>query len=136
MVLRAFEDLQAGAVPTLGTGNFCRKVLEGFTEFRAPGDEQFGSRVDKILSEKGLSLSPALSKIVNGLSHSDLNKSGGVFSRNEVEHAVVQTFNLMRLVDEEHFLALLIKFRGKQDANSIENALQQRTGIKEAATRS
>lgn len=136
MVLRAFEDLQSGAVPTLGTGNFCRKVLEGFTEFRAPGDEQFGSRIDKILSEKGLSLSPALSKVVNGLSHSDLNKSGGVFSRNEVEHAVVQTLNLMRLVDEEHFLALLIKFRGKQDASSIENALQQRTGIKEAATRS
>jgi len=128
MVLRAFEDLQGGAIPPLGTGNFCRKVLEGFTEFRAPGDEQFGTRIDTILSGKDFSLSPALSKVVNGLSHSDLNKDGGVFSRNEVEHAVVQTLNLMRVVDEKHFFALLIKFRGKQDASSIGEALQQRTG--------
>lgn len=128
MVLQAFDALQNQKVPSLGTGNFCRKVLEGFTEFRAPGNDQFGIRIDKILSDSGLSLSPALSKVVNGLSHSDLLKAGGVLSRNEMEHAVVQTLNLMREVDRAHFFALLVKFKGKKEAENTEKALQLRVG--------
>lgn len=128
MVLRAFEDLQSGEVPALGTGNFCRKVLEGFTEFRAPNIEKFGARIDHILNKKQLELSPALSKLVNGLSHSDLTRRGGVLSRNEVEQATIQTLNLMRQVDAEHLEALLIKFRGKKGKRDIEYTLEQRTG--------
>ena len=56
MVLRAFETLQEDKVPALGTGNYCRKVLEGFTEFRAPGSERFGSRIDTILAKKGIEI--------------------------------------------------------------------------------
>ena len=128
MVLRAFETLQEDKVPALGTGNYCRKVLEGFTEFRAPGSERFGSRIDTILAKKGIDLSPALSKIVNGLSHSDLNKTGGVLSRNSEEMAVIQTFNLILQVDEEHFDAILTKFRGKKGKRDIKQALARRVG--------
>src|SRR5699024_3016721 len=127
MVLRAFEDLQAGEIPTLGTGNFCRKVLEGFSEFRAPGIEKLGLRINNILAKKNLGLSPALSKIVNGLSHTGLNRSGGVLSRHEVELAVIQTLNLLQQVDEEHFHAMVIKFRGKLDSLKIEAALSKRS---------
>lgn len=128
MVLRAFEDLQSGDSPALGTGNFCRKVLEGFTEFRAPSAEKFGVRMNEILTKRKLKLSPALSKIVNGLSHLDLTSTGGVLSRNEVEQAIIQTLNFMRLVDSEHLDALLIKFRGKKKRREILHAIEQRTG--------
>lgn len=126
MILRAFEGLRDNQVPELGTGNFCRKVLEGFSEFREPGIDKFGSRIDRILAEENRVLSPALSKIVNGLSHTDLGKTGGVLSRHEVEHAVIQTLNLLRLVDPGHFRAMLIKFRGKRGQQDIEAALQNR----------
>ena len=106
MVLRAFEGLLDNEVPELGTGNFCRKVLEGFSEFRAPGSELFGTRIDSILAKKNRVLSPALSKIVNGLSHTELSKTGGVLSRNEVELAVIQTLKLLQVVDPDHFRAL------------------------------
>lgn len=128
MVLRAFEGLLDNEVPELGTGNFCRKVLEGFSEFRAPGSELFGTRIDSILAKKNRVLSPALSKVVNGLSHTELSKTGGVLSRNEVELAVIQTLKLLQVVDPDHFRALLIKFRGKQGRRNIEAELNKRTG--------
>lgn len=126
MVLRAFEKLQDGNPPELGTGNFCRKVLEGFTEFRAPNSDQFGSRIDTIIAQDKIPMSPALSKIVNNLSHSDLNKSGGVLSRSEVEHAVIQTLNFLQTVDRKHFRALLVKFRGKEGADKLESDISRR----------
>ncbi|MDP9806895.1 wobble nucleotide-excising tRNase [Trueperella bonasi] len=126
MVLRAFEDLQDGNPPELGTGNFCRKVLEGFTEFRAPNSDQFGSRIDTIVAQEKISMSPALSKIVNNLSHTDLNRSGGVLSRNEVELAVIQTLNFLQIVDPKHFRALLVKFRGKEGAKKLESDISLR----------
>lgn len=121
MVLRAFEDLQKGNPPDLGTGNFCRKVLEGFTEFRAPNSNNFGSRIDTIIAQEKIPMSPALSKIVNNLSHTDLNRSGGVLSRNEVEAAVIQTLNFLQTVDFKHFHALLVKFKGKELAKKLES---------------
>lgn len=121
MVLRAFEDLQKGNPPDLGTGNFCRKVLEGFTEFRAPNSNNFGSRIDTIIAQEKIPMSPALSKIVNNLSHTDLDRSGGVLSRNEVEAAVIQTLNFLRTVDFKHFHALLVKFKGKELAKKLES---------------
>ena len=129
MVLRAFEDLQKGNPPDLGTGNFCRKVLEGFTEFRAPNSNKFGSRIDTIIAQERIPMSPALSKIVNNLSHTDLNRSGGVLSRNEVELAVIQTLNFLQTVDRKHFHALLVKFKGKEAAKKLESDLSSRIDL-------
>ncbi|XCB29727.1 AAA family ATPase [Arcanobacterium hippocoleae] len=128
MVLRAFEELQNGNPPELGTGNFCRKVLEGFTEFRAPSSDNFGSRMDAILAQGEFKLSPALSRIVNNLSHTDLNRSGGVLSRNEIEVAVIHTLNFLRIVDTKHFNGLLVRFRSKERARALEADLVKRTG--------
>lgn len=128
MVLTGFERLLRGEYPMLGTGNYCRKVVEGFTEFRAPGNELFGSRLDELIKKAGLPLSPALSRILNGLSHTDLHRSGGVLSRNEMEVAVIQTLNLLMKADEDHFTSLLKKFRNKQQCHNIRSALEQRVG--------
>ncbi|CRH60030.1 Uncharacterized protein conserved in bacteria [Chlamydia trachomatis] len=128
MLLRAFEKMQEGKPPELGTGNFCRKVLEGFTEFRAPNSDKFGSRIDTITAQNKIQISPALSKIVNDLSHTDLNRQGGALSRNEVELAVIQTLNFLKTVDSKHFHALLIKFRGKEGAEKLESDISFRIG--------
>lgn len=128
MLLKAFEKMQEGAPPELGTGNFCRKVLEGFTEFRAPNSDNFGSRIDTITAQNKIQISPALSKIVNNLSHIDLNRQGGALSRNEVELAVIQTLNFLKTVDSKHFHALLIKFRGKEGAKKLESDISKRIG--------
>ena len=74
-------------------------------------------------------MSPALSKIVNNLSHSDLNRSGGVLSRNEVELAVIQTLNFLQTVDLKHFHALLVKFKGKEAAKKLESDLSSRIDL-------
>lgn len=126
MVLKAFDDLATQNAPSLGTGNFCRKVLEGFTEFRAPGPNEFGARLDNLLKKHDTNLSPALSKIVNGLSHSDLSKTGGVLSRHEVEIAVVQTLGLLKNIDPDHFGALLSKFRKKNETKDVLDQLDAR----------
>lgn len=130
-VLCAFEELTNGKTPDPGIGNFCRKVLEGFSEFRAPGNDNFGSRIDTMLtqSDPPASLSPALSKIVNKLSHSSLGKDGGAMLRNETELAILQTLNLLRVFDGEHFRALLRKFKGKGGDIDIESKLIRRLAI-------
>lgn len=128
MALRAFERLQDGGVPDVGTGNFCRKVLEGFTEFRFPANDNFGSRIQGVISEEQISLSPSLSKLVNGLSHSGLGRSGGALSRSEMERALIDTLEFMRAVDEKHFRSLLKKFRGKTGARNILRSLDTLRG--------
>lgn len=130
MVLQAFESLLEGDAPAWCTGNFCRKVLEGFLEFRAPADKNFGAGLDTILAKTKINLSPALSKIVNSLSHTNLGQSGGVLTRNEVEQAVVQTLQLLHAVDPNHFNGLLIKFRGKKMQKALETKLLERTQSK------
>ena len=42
--------------------------------------------------------------------------------------AVIQTFNLILQVDEEHFDAILTKFRGKKGKRDIKQALARRVG--------
>ena len=74
-------------------------------------------------------MSPALSKIVNNLSHTDLNRSGGVLSRNEVELAVIQTLNFLQTVDLKHFRALLVKFKGKELAKKLESNISSRIDL-------
>ncbi len=128
MVLQAFKKIQEDAPPELGTGNLCRKVLEGFTEFRAPNSDNFGSRIDTIAAQTNIPISPALSKIVNNLSHTDLNRQGGALSRNEVEFAVIQTLNFLKTVDPNHFDALLIKFIGKERAKKLKSDISKRIG--------
>lgn len=125
-VIQAFEDLQDGRAPRLGTGNYCRKTLEGFTEFRVPGTDLLRNRIDDLLRNSSRTLSSSLSKIVHGLSHSNLSKAGGVLSSNEVERAVIQTLQLVNEVDEDHFSSLLIKFRGKKGTREIKEALRRR----------
>lgn len=128
MLLKAFEKMQEGAPPELGTEIFCRKVLEGFTEFRAPNSNKFGDRINTIVAPKEFLISPALSKIVNNLSHTDLNRQGGALSRNEVEFAVIQTLNFLKTVDPNHFDALLIKFIGKERAKKLKSDISKRIG--------
>ncbi|MEJ5919096.1 AAA family ATPase [Corynebacterium sp. H78] len=126
VVLKAFEDLRRDVPPALSTGNFCRKVLEGFTEFKEPCNDSFGSRIESILAKKEILLSPAVSKIVNELSHSQLSKAGGVLSRNETELAIVQTLNFMYQVDDEHLDKLLRRFRNAQQVEDLIRDLSRR----------
>lgn len=121
IVLRDFRQMIDGNPPSLGVGNFCRKVLEGFTEFRSPTNELFGSRLDE-LAKKFKEVKPEISKLVNDLSHTTLDRNAGVLSRNEAEVAVRSTLGIVRCCDEEHFHAIL-KRLVPDDLNTIVEAL-------------
>ncbi len=132
MLLKAFERLQDdneqgpdGGQLDLGTGNYCRKVLEGFTEFRSPNSVNFGTRLDNLIRKANVPISPSLSKLVNGLSHTSLHKDGGVLARHEVERALIETLNLVRVLDPDHFDALTNKLIGKNDARQFRDALSR-----------
>ena len=123
-VLTAFEDLSQEIPVDVAMGNFCRKVLEGFTEFRFPGNDKFGVRIDSLVRQKGIDLSPSISKLVNESSHTDLSRSGGATTRSQRERSVIQTLKFVKLVDEEHFNALLNKLRNKEEAKHINRELR------------
>lgn len=127
IVLKAYEKIENNESPELGSGNACRKVLEGFTEFIEPGIGNFGSRIDAIVARHDYQLQPSLSKLLNHLSHSALDRAGGVLSRHEITSAVSQTLNFIRFVNGEHFNKLVTKFRDKDEAKRIEEKLQKLT---------
>ncbi|MBI8989561.1 AAA family ATPase [Corynebacterium meridianum] len=128
MVIQAFKNIQNNEPPPFSAGNYCRKVLEGFTEFKAPTSEQFGSRIDHILNSADIPLSPSLSKIVNIFSHSGLDRKSAFWSRSEIESAIIQTLHFMLRVDRCHFETLL-KAIEKDDYNSILTSLRTRLQI-------
>ena len=125
LVTKEFSALIEETPPSLASGNYCRKALEGFTEFKSPVDSKFGAAINNLLSKHPAKFSPSLSKVVNELSHSGVARTGGALSRNELEQAVVQTLSFMRAIDSDHFSQLLQRVRGKETAKNITQALDR-----------
>lgn len=125
LVTKEFSALIDGTPPSLASGNYCRKTLEGFTEFKSPVDSKFGTAINSLLAKHSAEVSPSLSKVVNELSHSGVARTGGALSRNELEQAVVQTLSFMRAIDSDHFTQLLQRVRGKEAAKEITQSLDR-----------
>lgn len=91
-------------------GNYCRKILEVFSEFKRPVDDKFGKRVEQMIqSDRGEnSISPALSRKINALCHSFLALENPLWSRQNIINAVKDTLQFVYHFDALH-LELMVK---------------------------
>lgn len=135
LVAKALLDRNDGQDPDPGVGNNCRKVLEGFTDFKSPGSDQFGDRLAVLLLHRDMEFSPSLSKLVNELSHSDLQRSTGVLTNSEVDRSVTQTLRLMYEVDKEHLENSLKHLLAADDFKRVMDILEENHSQKEVLSR-
>lgn len=108
----------------LSIANDCRKVLEGFTEFKEPGHEKFGKRMEDLSNTYNVPVTPALSKIVNHGSHSSRGREAALFSRNLLERCVKDTILFVRNIDLEHFQKMFKKVGGDRSLEASIESLQ------------
>lgn len=123
LTLKNIKKVFNGEPVSYGTGNYCRKVLEGFTEFKSPQQDQFGSRLDAICTASDISISPSLSRLVNHLSHSNLDQQSGVLSRQETQDGLIQTLLFVHEIDNDHFDKMIRKFFNRAESADLRSKI-------------
>lgn len=112
-----------------GTVNYCRKVVECFTEFKYPCHERFGKRLDELLKNREASVSPALSKVLNNQSHGCLDRRGGALAISVVVSAIKGTLKLLYDIDEEHLRLMVERFtsadNGNEKARKVDDCMRE-----------
>ncbi|GAB3595136.1 hypothetical protein CFAEC_06490 [Corynebacterium faecale] len=127
MVLKNMNKVIEGKPISFGTGNYCRKVLEGFTEFKSPTSTEFGSRIDHLCRGENKPISASLSRLVNMLSHSSLDQESGILSRQEMQTGLVQTLLFVHEIDSAHFELMVKGLLNREDARTlIDNILSRK----------
>lgn len=107
-------------------GNYCRKVLEVFSEFKRPGHDKFGHRVDEMLkrntSQKKL---PAnLARNINELCHSYLNKDNPLWTRHSSITAIFTTLKFVYLFDPVHLELMVQRLLGKDEWEQLKSLVE------------
>lgn len=110
MLVSGLKDLTNGKAPHVSVGNFSRKAIEAFTEFKAPGSSKVGVRVNALMEKHNIPANPALSELLNTVSHGGLTDSGGILSHEKMRQSLIGAANFIFLCDRFHFDAMLEKF--------------------------
>ena len=107
--------------PHIGAGNFARKVLEVFTEFRSPGSDRFGIRMSEMYKNapEGIASGAWLSKWANDSSHSSIGKASDLWKYENLRMTVRQTLRFVAQFDPPHFDAMVEKVGYKDYLDEI-----------------
>lgn len=89
-----------------GIANWCRKALEGFTDFRWPGTIRFGTKVDNACKQFSPSSFAAITKLANHGSHSDFERQNEAWSYSLLVRLLAQTLYFVYFFDPKHFEAV------------------------------
>jgi len=102
-------------------GNYCRKILEVFSEFKRPVDDKFGIRVEQMIQSDGGEncVSPALSRKINALCHSFLALENPLWSRQNIINAVKDTLQFVYHFDPSHLELMVKRVAGNDVWNDV-----------------
>ena len=102
-------------------GNYCRKVLEVFSEFKRPGGDSFGKRLNEMLEQSAPQkpLPPGLSKNINELCHSYLDKDNPLWSHQFSISAIYLTLTFVYCFDPVHLELMVRRLLGKEKWETI-----------------
>lgn len=124
LLVESYKSGIDGEQLPLSIANDCRKVLEGFTEFKEPGHEKFGVRMENLSREYEIPVTPALSRLVNHGSHSSFGREASLFSRNLLERCIKDTILFVRNIDNLHFKKMFTKVSGDESLRGSIESLQ------------
>lgn len=102
-------------------GNYCRKVLEVFSEFKRPGGDSFGQRVNEMMEqgEYQKPLPAGLSRSINELCHSHLSKENPLWTQQFSILAIYSTLRFLYCFDAVHLELMVHRLLGKEEWEHI-----------------
>ncbi|OLT51094.1 hypothetical protein BJF89_08175 [Corynebacterium sp. CNJ-954] len=109
----------------LSAGNFSRKLLEGFTEFKEPQPDKVGVRVNNLVKSSDFPLGAAIPKLVNESSHSGLDKNPISWSQDLLSRSVMETLAFVKHVDPGHFAKMIAIYANESEQNQIESMVME-----------
>ncbi len=120
------KDANTESVDLL-VGNYCRKILEVFSEFKRPGHDKFGNRVNEMLmqdtSQKPL---PAnLVRNINELCHSYLSKDNPLWTRHSSISAISTTLTFIYYFDPVHLERMVHRLLGKDEWDHLKLLVEE-----------